>query len=96
MANSTILQFTSFFPTFAKMHSAPLITGFGTLRGNLPMDSPQFSDYFFTTISLTDGYSSRQRGLFARYIPEGVPPFCSSVSPLHLSLRKALSSPPED
>lgn len=96
MANCAILQSSSFLPTFAKMHSAPLIPGFWILPGNLPMDSPQFPDYLFTTTSLTDGYSSHQRSLFARYLPGGIPPLCSSVTSLLLSLRKALSSPLED
>lgn len=85
-----------FLPTFAKMHSAPLITGFWMLLGNVPMDSPQFLDYIFSTTSLTDGDTSRQRGLSARYLPGEIPPLCSSVASLLLSLRKALSSPPED
>lgn len=85
-----------FLPTFAKMHSAPLITGFWTFPGNLPMNSPQFPDYLFTTTSLTDGDSSCQRGLSARYLLGGISPLCSSATSLLLSLRKALSSPPED
>lgn len=96
MANCAILQSSSFLPNFAKMHSAPLITGFWTLPGNVPMDSPQFLDYTCSTTSLTDGDASHQGGLSARYLPGEIPPLCSSVASLLLSLRKALSSPPED
>lgn len=80
-------------PNFCRY--APLITVFWTLPGNSPINSPQFPDYFFTTTSLTDGNTSHQRGLCARYLPGGIPPFYRSVTTLLLSLRKALSSPPE-